>query len=87
MTNARRFVTMIFEMIEKTETSTMSKIAMKLWTIWRRNQKCWQDRSPTTLEDRRRAKGNLHDWLKAQQKNTSYRNSIAPEDNKWIKLS
>jgi hypothetical protein len=80
MTDARGFVMMMFEMIEKIEPVTMSKIAMMLWTIWwRRNQKCWQDRSPTTFEVKRRATENLHDWLKAQQqKNTSYINSIAP---------
>ncbi|PNY10313.1 pentatricopeptide repeat-containing protein, partial [Trifolium pratense] len=88
MTDTRGFVPMMFEMIEKIELETMSKIAMMLWTIWwRRNKKCWKDRSPTIFEVRRRAKENLHDWLKVQQqKNTSCRN-IAPEDYKWTKPS
>ncbi|XP_045829124.1 uncharacterized protein LOC123920841 [Trifolium pratense] len=88
MTDARGFVSMMFEMIEKIEHVTMSKIAMMLWTIWwRRNKKCWQDRSPTIFEVKRRAKENLQDWLKVQQqKNMSCRN-IAPEDYKWTKPS
>jgi hypothetical protein len=32
--NATRFVLMVFKMIEKFDSNTMSKIAMLLWTLW-----------------------------------------------------
>jgi hypothetical protein len=53
-------VQMIFKMIDEVNNTTMSEMAMLLWILWwRRNQKCWNDITPTVSEVIRRAKEQL----------------------------
>jgi hypothetical protein len=84
--NATRFVPMVFEMIEKFDNNTMSKIAMLLWTLWwRRNKKCWNEKMPTIFEVIRRSQETLHDWQLAQQQSSRSGVNTVATTHKWLK--
>jgi hypothetical protein len=85
--NAVGFVPVVFEMIEKFDNSTMSKIAMLLWTLWwRRNKKCWNEKLPTIFEVIRRSQETSHDWQLAQQQlSRSVGVNTVATIHKWLK--
>ncbi|GAU42765.1 hypothetical protein TSUD_239280 [Trifolium subterraneum] len=54
------------------EDESMAKIVMILWTLWwRRNQKCWNEKTPYVLEVTRRAKEVFQDWKRTQRTSSS----------------
>jgi ribonuclease HI len=76
--NATGFVPMIFNMLAEFDGSTMSQIAMLLWSIWwRRKQTCWNEKTPTVFEVIRRARDMWSDWNDAQQKTIHHGNQDA----------
>ncbi|GAU13372.1 hypothetical protein TSUD_175240 [Trifolium subterraneum] len=69
---ASGFVSMVFDMLEKMEDESMAKIVMILWTLWwRRNQKCWNEKTLSVLEVTRRAKEVFQDWQRTQRTSSS----------------
>jgi ribonuclease HI len=85
--NAIGIVQMLFQMLEELETTTCCHIAMLLWAVWwKRNQACWQGKTPTSYTVIRRAHEHYEDWTKARktQQNISS-NSPNVEDITWTK--
>ncbi|MCH98064.1 ribonuclease H protein, partial [Trifolium medium] len=69
---ASGFIPMIFDMLEEIEEESMAKIVMILWTLWwRRNQKCWNEKTPSVFDVTRRARETRQDWLRVHMKNSS----------------
>jgi hypothetical protein len=61
-------VPMLFQMLEELETSVLCQISIMLWSVWwKRNQVCWQGKTPTTydIDVQRRAREQYNDWIKA----------------------
>jgi hypothetical protein len=87
MINVAGFVPMLFKMLAELDSNTMSQIAMLLWTIWwRRNQICWNDKTPIVFEVIRRARDMWSDWNKARQRNTHQAaHSVADGSQAWRK--
>ncbi|MCI08917.1 hypothetical protein A2U01_0029999, partial [Trifolium medium] len=54
-------------MIDEVDSDRMARITMIHWTLWwRRNQRCWNDKTPTILEVIRRAGDTYQNWLQVQ---------------------
>jgi hypothetical protein len=87
MINVAGFVPMLFKMLAELDSNTMSQIAMLLWTIWwRRNQICWNDKTPIVFEVIGRARDMWSDWNKARQRNTHQAaHSVADGCQAWRK--
>jgi hypothetical protein len=87
ISNAERFKQLVFYLIEELDSKTMERVCMILWTIWwRRNQKCWNNKLPTTFEVSRRATESLNDWLKATNIRTTHRRPAVKEtERRWCK--
>ncbi|PNX92846.1 hypothetical protein L195_g015989, partial [Trifolium pratense] len=54
-------------LLDQLDNKIMEQVSMILWAIWwGRNQKCWNDKFPTTFEVNKQATKALDDWLKVK---------------------
>ncbi|GAU29295.1 hypothetical protein TSUD_226660 [Trifolium subterraneum] len=75
------------KMMDELNGNDFSYMVMIMWTLWwRRNQKCWDEKSPTIYEVIRRARDALCDWKKVQQQIThSNSSNTVVASHSWTK--